>query len=97
MVWEPVTAVGLGRSRDGRYRPVTAVGKVVRGPLLEIGNTTSRVDFGRQPGEWTDAWCGSAVGHHWARGDRPQPPATTFPELRALSVPSGLELVEVTV
>jgi L-arabinose isomerase len=72
------------------------VGKVVRGPLLEIGNTTSRVDFGREPGEWTDAWRGSAVGHHWARR---QAPATgdIIPELRALSGPSGLELVEVTV
>ncbi|MEV8347423.1 L-fucose/L-arabinose isomerase family protein [Streptomyces niveus] len=87
----PVTLVGLGQSRDGRYRLVAAVGKVVEGPLLEIGNTTSRVDFGRDPGEWTDTWSASGVGHHWALA-----PGDIIPELRALAGLSGLELVEVT-
>ena len=36
------------------------------GPLLAIGNTTSRVDFGGDPGEWVDAWGASGVDHHWA-------------------------------
>jgi L-arabinose isomerase len=47
---------------------VLAEGEVVPGPHLQIGNTTSRVDFGCHPGEWTDAWSGSGVGHHWALG-----------------------------
>ncbi|MFD7091884.1 arabinose isomerase [Streptomyces sp. NPDC059896] len=88
----PVTLVGLGQSRDGRYRLVAAEGEVVPGPHLEIGNTTSRVDFGCDPGEWTDAWSASGVGHHWALAT-----GALLPDLRALSGLTGLELVEVSV
>ncbi|MFI5756874.1 arabinose isomerase [Streptomyces sp. NPDC051569] len=88
----PVTLVGLGQSRDGRYRLIAAEGAVVPGPLLEIGNTTSRVDFGCDPGEWTDAWSAGGVGHHWALAT-----GTLLPELRALADLTGLELVEVSV
>lgn len=41
---------------------------MVPGPLLKIGNTTSRVDFGVDPGAWVDAWSASGIGHHWALG-----------------------------
>lgn len=88
----PVTLVGLGQTRDGRYRLVAAEGEVVPGPLLEIGNTTSRVDFGCDPGEWTDAWSASGVGHHWALAT-----GRLLPELRCLAGLTDLELVEVTV
>jgi L-arabinose isomerase len=64
----PVTVCGLGQLHDGSYRLVAAEGTVVDGPLLKIGNTTSRVDFGVDPGEWTDEWSASGVGHHWALG-----------------------------
>ncbi|WP_182111246.1 MULTISPECIES: L-fucose/L-arabinose isomerase family protein [unclassified Actinotalea] len=62
----PVTTVGLGQERDGRLTFLTSEGEVVPGPLLAIGNTTSRVAFGCDPGEWVDAWSASGVGHHWA-------------------------------
>ncbi len=62
----PVTTVGIGQDRDGRLSIVTSEGSVMDGPLLAIGNTTSRVDFGCDPGEWVDAWSASGVGHHWA-------------------------------
>jgi L-arabinose isomerase len=62
----PVTTLGVGQERDGRLTFVASEGQVVEGPLLEIGNTTSRVDFGCDPGRWTDAWSASGVGHHWA-------------------------------
>ncbi|WP_046504228.1 L-fucose/L-arabinose isomerase family protein [Streptomyces odonnellii] len=86
----PVTLVGMGQSREGRYRLVAAEGEVVPGPHLEIGNTTSRVDFGRDPGEWTDDWSASGVGHHWALAT-----GRLLPDLRALAGLTGLELVEV--
>jgi L-arabinose isomerase len=62
----PVTLLGLGQDRDGSLSFIASEGTVVPGPLLEIGNTTSRVDFGRDPGEWVDDWSATGVGHHWS-------------------------------
>lgn len=62
----PVTTFGVGQNRDGSYLFVTSEGEVVPGPLLAIGNTTSRVDFGGDPGVWVDEWSKTGTGHHWA-------------------------------
>jgi L-arabinose isomerase len=62
----PVTLLGLGQDRDQTLCFVSSTGTVVPGPLLAIGNTTSRVDFGRDPGEWVDEWSATGVGHHWS-------------------------------
>ncbi|NIH84456.1 L-fucose/L-arabinose isomerase family protein [Amycolatopsis granulosa] len=83
----PVTLLGLGQDRDGTFSLVAAEGEVVPGPLLSIGNTTSRVDFGCDPGEWTDAWSGTGVDHHWALGV-----GHRVPELTAVADLLGLEL-----
>ena len=64
----PVTVVGIAQQRDGRYGFVISEGTVVPGPLLQIGNTTSRVDFGCDPGEWCDDWSATGMSHHWALG-----------------------------
>ncbi|MDX6228226.1 MAG: L-arabinose isomerase [Frankiales bacterium] len=86
----PVTAFGIGQRRDGSYVFVASEGEVVSGPLLQIGNTTSRVDFGCNPGEWTDAWSVTSVGHHWSLGT-----GHRVGELRATAQLLGLDLVEV--
>lgn len=62
----PVTLLGLGQDRDGSLAFVVSEGQVVGGPLLQIGNTTSRVDFGIDPGQWADNWSATGVGHHWS-------------------------------
>ncbi len=62
----PVTTFGIGQQQDGSYTFISSQGEVTDGPLLAIGNTTSRVDFGGDPGEWVDAWSGTGIGHHWA-------------------------------
>lgn len=62
----PVTLLGLGQDADGTLALVASEGDVIPGPLLEIGNTTSRVDFHRDPGEWVDEWSGTGIGHHWS-------------------------------
>lgn len=62
----PVTLLGLGQDRDGALAFVASEGVVVPGPTLAIGNTTCRVDFGRDPGEWVDEWSATGIGHHWS-------------------------------
>ena len=62
----PVTLLGLGQDQDGSLSLVASQGTVVPGPLLAIGNTTSRVDFGGDPGEWVDEWSATGIGHHWS-------------------------------
>ncbi|MFJ6376207.1 arabinose isomerase [Pseudarthrobacter oxydans] len=62
----PVTTFGIGQERDGSYTFIASEGEVKPGPLLAIGNTTSRVDFGMDPGEWVDNWSQTGIGHHWA-------------------------------
>jgi L-arabinose isomerase len=64
----PVTLCGIAQQRDGTFMLVASEGTVVPGPVLQIGNTTSRVDFGCDPGEWTDAWSATGISHHWALG-----------------------------
>ncbi|MEV0148916.1 MULTISPECIES: L-fucose/L-arabinose isomerase family protein [unclassified Nonomuraea] len=86
----PVTAFGLIQRRDGRFAFVASEGVTVDGPHLKIGNTTSRVDFGRDPGEWTDAWSASGISHHWALGT-----GHRIGELRALADLLDVELVEI--
>jgi L-arabinose isomerase len=63
-----VTLLGLGQRPGGELAFVTSAGEVVDGPVLQIGNTSSRVAFGCSPGLWTDAWSASGVSHHWALG-----------------------------
>lgn len=62
----PVTLLGVGQDVDGTLSFIASEGTTVPGPLLAIGNTTSRVDFGRDPGEWVDEWSATGVGHHWS-------------------------------
>jgi len=86
----PVTTFGIAQQRDGVYRFVTSTGTVVPGPVLQIGNTTSRVDFGGDPGEWVDAWSATGISHHWALGV-----GDLRPELKATADLLGVELVDV--
>ncbi|TDE35772.1 L-fucose/L-arabinose isomerase family protein [Actinomadura sp. 6K520] len=87
----PVTAFGIIQRRDGRFAFAASEGETVDGPLLRIGNTTSRVDFGCDPGEWTDAWSATGISHHWALGT-----GHRVADLKALADLLEIELVEVS-
>jgi L-arabinose isomerase len=86
----PVTAFGIVQRRDGRFAFVASEGETVEGPHLQIGNTTSRVDFGCDPGEWTDAWSATGISHHWALGT-----GHRIADLKALADLLEIDLVEV--
>ncbi len=86
----PVTAFGIAQQRDGTFGFVASAGRVVGGPLLTIGNTTSRVDFGCDPGQWADDWSATGISHHWALGT-----GDLLPELRAACDLLGTALTEV--
>lgn len=64
----PVTQFAIGEMSDGRLRFVVSEGRVVDGPHIQIGNTTSRVEFGCDPGVWTEEWAKSGSPHHWGMG-----------------------------
>jgi len=86
----PVTLLGIAQRRDATFGLVASQGRVVPGPLLAIGNTTSRVDFGCDPGEWTDAWSATGLSHHWALGT-----GHLLADLRATADLLGLPLTTV--
>ncbi|WP_395106803.1 arabinose isomerase [Actinomadura sp. SCN-SB] len=86
----PVTAFGIIQRRDGRFGFVASEGETVDGPLLQIGNTTSRVDFGCDPGEWVDEWSATGISHHWALGT-----GHRVADLKALADLMDLEFTEV--
>ena len=84
----PVTVFGVTQRKNGTYQFVASEGKVVDGPRLRIGNTTSLVDFGVNPGEWCDACSATGVPHHWALGT-----GHRVSELRAVAELLDIEMV----
>ncbi|MEU4535903.1 hypothetical protein AB0G15_13670 [Streptosporangium sp. NPDC023825] len=85
-VTAPRTKVGLVAGGLGVYWPQFP-GLL---PQLRIGNTTSRVDFGCDPGEWTDAWSATGISHHWALGT-----GHRIADLRAVADLVGVDVIEV--
>ena len=86
----PVTVFGVTQRRNGKYQFVASEGVVVDGPRLRIGNTTSLVDFGKNPGQWCDDWSATGVPHHWALGI-----GHRVSELKAISEILDIELIVV--
>lgn len=64
----PVTHLALGELGDGSLRLIVGEGHVAQGPVMKIGNTVSRVDFGCPPENWVESWSTSGSGHHFAMG-----------------------------
>jgi L-arabinose isomerase len=65
----PVTMLGLTQTGQGKFKFVAAQGESVPGPILEVGNTNTRVRFGDlEPDEFGQAWTETGSTHHFALG-----------------------------
>lgn len=64
----PVTIFGCTQTRSGNLKFLVAEGESIPGPILQIGNTNSRIRFNLPPAEFVDAWCAEAPTHHCALG-----------------------------
>ncbi len=65
----PVTMLGVTQTGEGKFKFVAAEGESVPGPILEVGNTNTRVKFGDMtPDEFGQAWTETGSTHHFALG-----------------------------
>jgi L-arabinose isomerase len=69
----PVTMLGVTQTGEGRLKFVAAQGESIPGPILQIGNTNTRVRFGGRdggmaPDEFGQAWTETGSTHHFALG-----------------------------
>jgi L-arabinose isomerase len=64
----PVTILTLTQTADGRLKLLTAEGESLPGPVLQIGNTFSRIAFSLPPADFVNAWCHHGPTHHSALG-----------------------------
>lgn len=64
----PVTILGCTQTRAGNLKFLCAEGESLPGPIMQIGNTNSRIRFQLPPAAFVDAWCAEAPTHHCALG-----------------------------
>ncbi len=64
----PITIFGCTQTRNGQLKFLASEGESIPGPILQIGNTNSRIRFNLPPAEFVDAWCAEAPTHHCALG-----------------------------
>jgi L-arabinose isomerase len=64
----PVTLLSVVQNGDGELFLLTAEGKSVPGPILEIGNTNSRYEFSLGVREFVNKWNRYGPAHHCAVG-----------------------------
>jgi L-arabinose isomerase len=61
--------LGLTQTGDGRFKFVATQGESIPGPILQVGNTNTRVRFGDMaPEEFGQAWTETGSTHHFALG-----------------------------
>ena len=64
----PVTILTVTQTAESRLKLLVAEGESLPGPVLQIGNTFSRIAFSRPPAEFINRWCEHGPTHHCALG-----------------------------
>ena len=64
----PVTLLALTQTADGRLKLLVSEGQSVPGPMLQIGNTNSRIKFQCGMTSFVNRWCMEGPTHHCALG-----------------------------
>jgi len=64
----PVTMLGVTQNRHGKLKLIAAQGESIPGPILQVGNTNTRVRFSMPPGDFGQAWTETGSTHHFALG-----------------------------
>lgn len=64
----PMTILTVTRTADGRLKQLTVEGGSLPGPILRVGNTTSRIAFALPPADFINCWCSLGPTHHCALG-----------------------------
>jgi L-arabinose isomerase len=62
------TLLAVVQTFDGKLKMITAQGKSVPGPILEVGNTMSRYRFPVNVKQFINDWCSHGPSHHCAIG-----------------------------
>ncbi len=85
-----VTLLSVVQTVDGKLKLLTAEGKSVEGPILEIGNTNSRYRFSLGARRFLEQWNVHGPAHHCAVGV-----GHISSKLKKLSALLGMECVQV--
>ncbi len=64
----PVTLLSMTQTRQGNLKLLAAQAESMPGPVLQIGNTDSRLKFSLGPADFINAWCREGPTHHFALG-----------------------------
>lgn len=64
----PITMLGIGVKRDGRFKFIVAEGESVRGPIPATGNTNTRGFFKPDVRTFLKRWVAEGPTHHFALG-----------------------------
>jgi L-arabinose isomerase len=62
----PITTLNVTQTGDGKLKLIIGEGESTNGPVMQIGNTQTPVNFGEHPDSYLARWFAEAPTHHCA-------------------------------